>query len=147
MKSFCVRYGVLRRSFMACSLFLLTATSGCATTKIYHLNLDLTTAQAHFAAIFITAEEMGYQVTRLATAVNVRYDHDTWIYYSITDYDYNMAIVVDDDVASDERSARLDGAKAKGEEIWARALASRQQTLRSTQPVVPSHQTPPPPAS
>ncbi len=147
MKSFCVRYGVLRRAFMACGLFLLTAASGCATTKVYHLNLDLTTAQAHFGAIFLAAEDMGYQVTRLATAVNVRYDHDTWIYYSITEYDYSMAIVVDDDVASTQLSARLEGAKAKGEEIWARALASRQQQLRPTQPVAPSHSTPPSPAS
>lgn len=147
MKSLSVRYGVLRRSFMACSLFLLTAASGCATTKVYHLNLDLTTAQAHFSAVFIAAEEMGYQVTRLATAVNVRYDHDTWIYYSISEYDYSMAVVVDDDVASNQLSERLEGAKAKGEEIWARALASRQQAWRSTQPGAPSRSTPPPPAS
>ena len=147
MKSFCVRYGVLRRCIMVCSLFLLTAASGCATTKVYHLNLDLTTAQAHFGAVFIAAEEMGYQVTRLATAVNVRYDHDTWIYYSITEYDYSMAIVVDNDVASNQLSERLDGAKAKGEEIWARALASRQQALRPTQPAAPSPSTPPSPAS
>lgn len=147
MKSFCVRYGVLRRCLMACSLFLLTAASGCATTKVYHLNLDLTTAQAHFGAVFIAAEEMGYQVTRLATAVNVRYDHDTWIYYSITEHDYSMAIVVDDDVASNQLSERLEGAKAKGEEIWARALASRLQTLRPAQPVAPSHSAPLPPAS
>jgi hypothetical protein len=145
MKSLCAMYGVFRLSVLAGSLFLLTAASGCATTQIYHLNMDVTLAQAHFAALTRTAEEMGYQVARLATAVNVRYDHETWIYYSMRDYDYNMAIVVDND--ADQISARLEGAKAKGEEIWARATAFRQQTLRSTQPVAPSPTTPPPPAS
>src|SRR5262249_42102850 len=121
--------------------------SGCATTKTYHLNLDVTTAPAVFAAVADTAGEMGYQVTRLATAVNVRYDHETWIYYAMNEYDYSMAIVVDNDVASDQMSARLESAKAKGEEIWARANAIRQQRLRSPQPMAPGPTSPPPPAS
>lgn len=147
MKSLCALIGALRSSILACGLFLLTVASGCATTKIYHLNLDVTTAPATFAAVANTAEEMGYQVTRLATAVNVRVDHETWIYYCVREYDYNMAIVVDNGVASAQMSARLEGAKAKGEEIWARATAIRQQTLRSPQPAALGLTPPPPPAS
>jgi hypothetical protein len=137
----------LRSAILACSLFLLTVDSGCATTKTYHLNLDVTTAPAVLSAVSNAAGDMGYQVTYLASAVNVRYDHDTWIYYSVGDHDYSMNIVVTSDVPSNQVSARVADAKAKGEEIWARAMALRQQTSRPPQPAAPSLTTLPSPAS
>jgi hypothetical protein len=137
MKSRCKIFGVLRSATLACSLFLLSAAPGCATTKSYHLNLDPTTAPATLAAVSNAAGDMGYQVTFLATAVNVRYDHDTWIYFSVGEHDYSMCIVVTDDVASNQVNARISDAKTKGEEIWARAMALRQQTVRPAQPGAP----------
>lgn len=147
MKSLYEQFGVLRSAILACSLLLLSVSSGCATTKIYHLNLDVTTAPATLQAVANTAGDMGYQVTFLATAVNVRYDHDTWIYYSVGEHDYSMCIVVTNDVASNEVSGRLGDAKTKGEEIWSRAMAMRQQPWRPMQPGAPSPTIPPPPAS
>lgn len=139
--------GFLRSATLAGSLFLLTVCSGCATTKVYHLNLDVTTAPATLSAVSNAAGDMGYQVTFLATAVNVRYDHDTWIYYSVGEHDYSMSIVVTSDVPSNQVSARIGDAKAKGEEIWAKAMALRQQTSRPAQPGGPSLTTLPSPAS
>lgn len=127
-------FGSLRSAILASGLFLLAVSSGCATTKIYHLNLDPTTYPATLAAIANTAGDMGYQVTHLASAVNVRYDHETWIYYSLGEHDYSMAIVVTTDVASTQLPTRLDEAKAKGEEIWSKAMASRLPPARSNQP-------------
>jgi hypothetical protein len=127
----------VRTSILAGSLFLLATASGCASTKIYHLNLDPTTYPVTLTAIANTAGAMGYQVTHLASAVNVRYDHETWIYYSLGSHDYSMAIVVTSDVASNQVSARIDEAKAKGEEIWSKVVASRQQTSQPTQPAAP----------
>lgn len=141
------QFGVLRSTVLACGLFLLTVCSGCATTKVYHLNLDVTTAPATLQAVSNAAGDMGYQVTFLASAVNVRYDHDTWIYYSVGEHDYSMCIVVTNDVASNQVSSRVSDAKAKGEEIWARAMALRQQTSRPAQPGAPSLTTLPSPAS
>lgn len=134
MKSLCELFGSLRSSILAGSLLLLAVTSGCATTKIYHLNLDPTTYPATLTAIANTAGDMGYQVTHLASAVNVRYDHETWIYFSLSDHDYSMSIVVTGDVASNLVGARIDEAKAKGEEIWTKVLASRQPPPRPNQP-------------
>lgn len=139
--------GVLRSATLAGSLFLLAAFSGCATTKSYHLNLDPTTAPATLASVSNAAGDMGYQVTFLATAVNVRYDHDTWIYFSMGEHDYTMCIVVTDDVASNQVSTRIGDAKTKGEEIWARATALREQSARPTQPGAPSPSAPRSPAS
>lgn len=139
--------GVLRSFTLACSLFLLTVCSGCATTKVYHLNLDVTTAPSVLSAVSNAAGDMGYQVTYLASAVNVRFDHDTWIYYSVGEHDYSMCIVVTSDVASNQVSARLGDAKAKGEEIWAKAMALRQQTQRPMQPGAPTLTTLPSPST
>lgn len=148
MNSLCGPSGSLRSSIssrvssrvsagvLAGTLFLLAVTSGCATTKIYHLNLDPTTYPVTLGAIANTAGDMGYQVTHLATAVNVRYDKDTWIYYSLGEHDYGMAIVVTNDVASNLVNGRIDEAKAKGEEIWSKVLASR-QTGKPNQPAAP----------
>lgn len=147
MKPLFRQFGVLRAATLACSLFLLTVASGCATTKVYHLNLDVTTAPATLSAVSNAAGDMGYQVTFLASAVNVRYDHDTWIYYSVGEHDYSMCIVVTSDVASNQVSTRIGDAKAKGEEIWAKAMALRQQTSRPTQPGVPGLTVQPSPAS
>lgn len=147
MKSRCKQFGVLRSATLACGLFLLSVCSGCATTKIYRLNLDPTTAPATLQAVSNAALDLGYQVTFLATAVNVRYDHDTWIYFSMGEHDYGMCIVVTDDVASNLVSSRIADAKTKGEEIWARAMALRQQPSRPTQPGAPNIATPPSPAS
>lgn len=141
------QFGILRSAALACCLFLLTVSSGCATTKVYHLNLDVTTAPATLAAVSNAAGDMGYQVTFLATAVNVRYDHDTWIYFSVGEHDYSMCIVVTSDVASNQVDSRIGDAKAKGEEIWARAMALRQQTPRPTQPGAPGLSALPSPAS
>lgn len=127
--------GFLRSAILCGGLLLLPFGSGCATTQVYHLNLDATTAQSTFTALAATAEGMGYQVTRLATAVNIRYDADTWIYYGQRDYDYNMAIVVGSDLDSDQVSTRMAQAKVKGEEIWSRALSTRQHSpIPATQP-------------
>lgn len=138
MKPFHELLGSLRASIATCllagGLFLLATTSGCANTKIYHLNLDPTTYPATLTAIANTAGDMGYQVTHLASAVNVRYDHDTWIYYSLGEHDYSMSIVVTTDVPSTQIGTRQDEAKAKGEEIWTKAMASRQQASRPNQP-------------
>lgn len=147
MKPLCELFGVLRCAILTCGLFLLTVTSGCATTKIYRLNLDATTAPATLAAVANTAGDMGYQVTFLAAAVNVRYDHDTWIYYGMGEHDYSMVIMVGNDVASSQLNTRLEEAKAKAEEIWARAMALRQQALRPMQPGAAGSTTPPSPAS
>lgn len=144
--SWCKQFGVLRSATLACSLFLLTICSGCATTKVYHLNLDPTTAPATLAAVANAAGDMGYQVTFLATAVNVRYDHDTWIYFSVGEHDYSMNIVVTDDVPSHQVSTRVADAKTKAEEIWSKAMALRQPP-RPTQPGAPSVGTSPSPAS
>ncbi len=134
MKSIYEIFAVLRASLLAGSLFLLTVSSGCATTEIYRLNLDGNTAPATLSAVAHIAGDMGYQTTLLTTAVNVRYDHDTWIYYGMGSHDYSMVVVVDDDVQSDQRGARIQEAKAKAEEIWKIAMALRTQALRSTQP-------------
>lgn len=143
-KSLCALFGSWRSAILAGSLLVFSlvcsAASGCATTKMYHLNLDPTTYPATLAALANAAGEMGYQVTHLASAVNVRYDHDTWIYYSLGDHDYGMSIVVTNDVASNLQGARLDEAKAKGEEIWTKAMASRQRAARPAA----SSSTPPP---
>lgn len=150
MKSRCKQFGVLRSATLACSLFLLSVASGfsgCATTKSYHLNLDPTTFPATLAAVSNAAGDMGYQVTFLATAVNVRYDHDTWIYFSMGEHDYSMNIVLTDDVPSNQVSTRIADAKTKGEEIWSRAMALRQPPPRPAQPGAPSLTTPPSPAS
>ncbi|MFO0577054.1 MAG: hypothetical protein U1A78_23870 [Polyangia bacterium] len=146
MKSLFGQFGVLRSLALACGLFLLAASSGCATTKVYHLNLDVTTAPSVLSAVSNAAGDMGYQVTYLATAVNVRYDHDTWIYYSVGEHDYSMCIVVTNDVPSNQVGARVGDAKVKGEEIWAKAMALR-QTSRPGQPGAPSLTTLPSPAS
>ena len=143
MKSLCTLFGFLRSAILASGLFLLPLATGCATTKIVHLNLDITTAPATFAAVAHTADAMGYQVTHLATAVNVRYDTQTWIYFGLSDHNYSMAIVVDNAVATEQISARIEEAKAKGEAIWARAVATRQQ---SSQPLLPTPSVSPAPS-
>lgn len=130
MKTLCELLGVFRFAVLGCGLFLLSVSSGCATTKIYRLNLNPTTATATLSAVADTAGDMGYQVTFLAAGVNVRYDHNTWIYYGMGEHDYSMVVMVDNDLAPEQRPARLEEAKAKAEEIWSRALVVRQEAQR-----------------
>jgi hypothetical protein len=71
--------------------------------------------------------------------VNVRYDKETWIYYSIQEHDISMAIVVTNDVPTEKIAERSQEAKAKGDEIWNKAMAIQKQP-----PPPAQHPAPPP---
>ncbi len=140
MNPMCRLSRALKSPVAAAVLFLLTLSVGCATTQTYHLPLDPATAPATLSAVATVAEGMGYQVTRMAISDNVRYDKETWIYYTIAEHDIAMAVVVKTE--ADRPEERVQEAKAKGDEIWNKAIALQKQP-----PAPPAQRAATPPAT
>lgn len=114
------------RSLAVAGIFALTL-SACGTYKTYRLPVAAHEAPATFAPIASAADELGLEYAELPTAINVRYDPHTWIYFTIQNDAYNMVIAVGDEVPSDQAPARAAAAKQKGDELWALAMAKRRE--------------------
>jgi len=119
--------GAMRILIATLALALLA--SACGTARSYRLPLDAMQARDTFAPIAAVAGEMGYQNTEHPDSINVQVDDATWIQFMVQEPQYNMVVIVDDKaVPPSELDQRFWDAKAKGDEIWKRALATMQKT-------------------
>lgn len=96
---------------------------GCGTISSYRLPLSGHQASATFSPLAACASAQSLTAIEHSTSVNVRYDGNTWIQFMIQGDQYNMVIIVSNDVPPDQRAARTSSAKAKGDELWACAMS------------------------
>lgn len=114
---------------VASTLFLAMALAACGAWKSYRLPLDAYKAHDTFAPIAAVAGQEGLQAIEHPDSINVQYDDATWIQFMVQNDQYNMVILVDDKkVPPAELDKRFADAKAKGDEIWEKALATMGKT-------------------
>lgn len=115
---------------------LLTAVgmTSCGTVASYRLPLTAYDAPRSFAPLAACASNQGLTPIEHSTALNVRFDPATWIQYMIQGEQYNMVIIVGNDVPPDQRPARVSAAKAKGDELFVCAMNGGLPTLQQPPP-------------
>lgn len=114
-------------------LLLTVGLFGCGSAASFRLPLSVTQAPRSFAPLASCAAAQSLTAIEHPTSVNVRFDPSTWIQYMIQGEQYNMVIVVGNDVPPDQRQARTSTAKTKGDELFSCAMS---QGLSMPPPVV-----------
>lgn len=95
---------------------------GCGAVESYRLSVSADMAPRYFSPIAACAEQQKLTVSQHPSSIHVAFDDATWIQFMIQNGAFNMVIVVDSSVAEEQRPARVDAAKAKGDAIFACAL-------------------------
>lgn len=140
----------MRKSIRGAASLLLVLGSvvvlGCGSFASYRLPVSATQAPGTFAPLAACASQQSLTAVEHPTSVNVRFDPTTWIQYMIQGEQYNMVIIVNNDVPPDQRPAKTSSAKAKGDELWACAMSHGIQVVAVPVPVIvnpPTAPTPP----
>ena len=128
------------RSFVSRVIVLAVALvlAGCGAMSQYVLPYPPDRARDTFPFIASAASSMGLQISQHPDSIHVRLEPGTWVQYMIHPNTYDMVVIVaKGELPPEQLRQRTLAAKAKGDEIWARAMA-----LMGATPVLE----PPPPA-
>jgi hypothetical protein len=121
---------------------LLFGLSGCMPFRYYPLPVSAAEATATFAPIATAASNLGYRFYRWPDSVTVEPDLTTRITYMFdASHDYVMCVMLKEKSVKDAPGgleAAFAAGKAKGDDIWARAMALRPPA--AVQYVVPAPQ-------
>jgi hypothetical protein len=128
---------------LALAGFAALGLAGCMPFRFYPLPVSATEAHATFAPIATTASNLGYRFYQHADRVIVEPDPQTRIDYMFdVSGNYSMCVMIKDKNPSGGLDAAFAAGKAKGDDVWNRAMALRAATMPAPVYVVP----PPPPA-
>lgn len=100
--------------------------AGCGTFRAYRLSAGPDQAASMRPALISTAQALGLAANEIGTDVNVVVDEASTVAYRVQGDEYNMVVNVDDKkVKPEELEPRLKATRAKGDEIWSKALRAR----------------------
>jgi hypothetical protein len=107
----------------------LVALAGCGTFHSYRLPMDAVEGYSTFAPIASVAQQMGYVVVEHRDSVNVQFDADIWMQFMVQGTQFNLVLLKmgENKEPPEQIEARFQAAKAKADEIWARAIEVRRQ--------------------
>lgn len=111
-------------------LALALALAGCMPFRFYPLPVSAGEAQATFAPIATAANNLGYRYYQHSDRVIVEPDDKTRIDYMFdASGNYAMCVMLKDARAPGGRDAAFAAGKAKGDDLWNRAMALRPPTV------------------
>lgn len=90
----------------------------CASMVAQQLPLQGLQAKSTFPRLVACAQARNLLTVEHPKSVHARYDPNTWIQFAIQGEQYNMVVVLDSEVAEDERARRTAAAKAMGDELF-----------------------------
>jgi hypothetical protein len=126
----------------ASMLFVCLALFGCMPFRYYPLPVAAADARATFAPIATAASSLGYRYHQWPDRVIVEPDAHTRIDYMFdASGNYAMCVMLKDKNPSGGVDQAFAEGKAKGDDVWNRAMALRQTTAGA-----PLAAAPPPPA-
>jgi hypothetical protein len=106
------------------ALALVLVLGGCGAMSQYVLPFPPDRARDTFPFIASAASSMGLMSSQHPDSIHVRLEPGTWVQYMIHPNTYDMVVIVSQgDLPPEQLRQRTLAAKARGDEIWARAMA------------------------